>query len=82
LFFCVFSKVGFESFGKFTAGKHNAASTAFTFESDIRPEAYDGPFVGATRMLFAKAQVVVELEVGEHMGEFRMQNAKCVNIIN
>jgi len=72
----VFSKVGFEPFGKFTAGKHDVASAAFAFEPDIRAKAYDGPFVGAARVLFAKAQVIVELEVGKHMGEFRMQNTR------
>ena len=62
----MFGEIGFEPFGKFTAGKHDAASTAFAFEPDIRTEPYDGPFVGAARMLFAEAQVVVEVEVGEH----------------
>ena len=73
LFFCVFGEVGFKPFGKFTAGKHDAASAAFTFETDIRAEAYDGPFVGTARMLFAEAQVIVELEVGEH-GFIRMKD--------
>ena len=66
LCFCVFGKVGFEPFGKFTAGKHDAASTAFAFETDIRAEAYDGPFVGTARMLFAEPQVVIEVKVREH----------------
>jgi hypothetical protein len=71
--FCVFGKVGFEPFGKFTAGKHDAASAAFTCKSDIRAEPDDGPFVGAAGMLFAEAQVIVELEVGEH-GLTRMKD--------
>ena len=69
----MFGEVRFEPFGKFTAGKHDAASTAFAFETDIRAEAYDGPFVGTARMLFAEAQVIVELEVGEH-GFIRMKD--------
>jgi hypothetical protein len=59
-------KIGFESFGEFTPCEHDAASAAFTFESDIRAETGDGPFVGAAWMLFAQAQVIVELEVREH----------------
>jgi len=72
----VFREIGFEPFGKFTAGEHNVASAAFAFKPDICAKTYDGPFVGTTRMLFAEAQVVVELKVREHMGEFRMRKAK------
>jgi len=67
----VFGEIGFEPFGKFAPGKHNMTPAAFAFEPDIRAETYDGPFVGAARMLFAKAQVIVELEVGEHKLETR-----------
>jgi hypothetical protein len=77
LFFCVVGKVGFEPFGKFTAGKHDVASAAFAFKPNVRAKTYDGPLVGTARMLFAEAQVIVELEVGEHRGEFRMMKAKC-----
>jgi len=62
----MFGKVGLETFGKFTPGKHNTSCAAFTLESDIRAETDHGPFVGAAGMLFAEAQVVVELQVGEH----------------
>ena len=65
----MFCEIGFEPFGKFTSREHDAASAAFTFESDIRAEAGDGPFVGAAGMLFTQAQVIVELEVGEHEGK-------------
>ena len=63
LFFFVFGKIGLQSFGKFPAGKHDAPSTALTFESDVRTEARDRPFIGAAGMLFAQAQVVVELQI-------------------
>jgi hypothetical protein len=46
-------EIGFKAFGKFTPGKHNTSSAAFTFESDIGAETRYGPFVGAARMLFA-----------------------------
>lgn len=62
------------------------ASATFAFKPDIRAETYHGPFVGAARMLFAEAQVIVELEVGEHgrilNAEGKMQNIDGVNIIN
>jgi len=67
LFFFVFGEIGFEPFGKFTAGQHDASSTAFTFEPDVGAEARDRPLIGATGMLFAQAQMIVELQVEEHI---------------
>lgn len=43
------------------------ATATFAFESNIRAETGDSPFIGAARMLFAEAQVIVELQVGEHI---------------
>ena len=68
MFFFMFCEIGFEPFGEFAPGKHDAPSAAPAFETDVRAEAGDGPFVGAARVLFAQAQVVVEAEVGEHGG--------------
>jgi hypothetical protein len=65
--FFVWGQVGFEPFRQFTAGEHDAPSTAPALQPDVRAEAGDGPFVGAAWMLFAQAQVVVEAEVGEHI---------------
>ena len=62
----MFSEIGFESLCKFAAREHDAPSAAFTFESNIRAETCDGPLVGAAGMLFTEAQVIVEVEVGEH----------------
>ena len=81
--FYVFGEIGFEPFGEFAPGKHNMAPTTFAFEPDIRAEASDGPFVGAARMLFAKAQVIVELEVGEHsLSRMKGEGIKSAGIIN
>ena len=66
LLFFVWGEIGFESFGKFAAGQHDASSAAFAFQANIRAQARDNPLVGAARMLFAQAQVIVELEVGKH----------------
>ena len=60
-------EVGFEPFGKLTPGKHNTSSAAFTLQPNIRAQARNSPFVGTAGMLFTKAQVVVELQVGEHV---------------
>ena len=68
LFIFVFGEVRLESLCQFTPREHDAPRTAFAFESDVRAETDDGPFVGAARMLFAESQVVVEAEVGEHGG--------------
>jgi len=66
--FCfVYSEIGFESFCKFAAGEHDTPIASFTFESDIRAEARDSPFVGTARMLFTESQVIVETQVWEHI---------------
>ena len=65
-FFFVFCEIGFETFGKFAAGQHDTPSATFAFDANVRAETRDGPFIGAARVLFAEAQVVVEAQVGEH----------------
>jgi hypothetical protein len=60
----VLCKVNFESLGKFTPRQQDSPPTAFAFETDIRAEACDGPFVGAARMLFSEAELIVETQVG------------------
>ena len=79
MFFFVFGEIGFESLCQFAACEHDAAPTAFTFESDVCAEARHGPFVGAARMLFAESQVIVEAEVGEH-GNYRSSGA-VINVL-
>jgi hypothetical protein len=67
LFFFVFGEIGFETFGKFTAGEHNAPAAASALQANIRAQACDGPFIGTARMLFTQAQVIVEVQGGEHV---------------
>ena len=64
--FCVICEIGFEPFGKFAPGEHDVAPATFTFESDIGAETCHSPFVGTAGVLFTEAQMVFELEVGEH----------------
>jgi hypothetical protein len=59
----VLGKVGFESLGKLTPRKQNASPAAFAFESDVRAETCHGPFIGAARVLFSEAEMVVEPKV-------------------
>ncbi len=56
-------KVGFESLGKLAPRQQDAPSAAFALEPDIRAEPYDGPFIGAARVLFSEAEMVVEAQV-------------------
>lgn len=63
----MFGEVGFKPLGEFAPCEHDAPSTAFTFESDICAKTRDGPFVGAAWMLFAETEVIVEMEVREHV---------------
>ena len=65
-------KIGLESFCKFTAGEHHASSAAFALQPDIRAETDNGPFIRATGMLFTQAQMIVQLEVWEHVVNERM----------
>jgi hypothetical protein len=65
----MFGEIGLESLGEFAPCEQDAPPTAFAFQSDVRAEADDGPFVGATGMLFTEAQVVVEAQVGEHFNK-------------
>ncbi len=47
--------------GQFTPGEHDAMSADPTFQPNIRAEAHNRPFVGATRVRFSQSQDVVEL---------------------
>ena len=61
-------QVDFESLGKLTPRQQDTPPAAFAFESDIRAKACNGPFVGAARMLFSEAEMIVETQVGKHCG--------------
>jgi hypothetical protein len=58
--FVVFGEVGFESLGELTTGKHDSSPTAHTFQTNVRAETDNGPFIGTAGMLFAQAQVIVQ----------------------
>lgn len=62
-------QVGFESLGKLTPRQQDAPSAAFAFEPDVRAKAGDGPLVGAARVLFSQAEMIVETQVGKHCGQ-------------
>jgi hypothetical protein len=64
LFIFVLGQIGFESFGKFATSEHNTPPTALAFEPDIRAETCDNPLVGATGVLFSKAEMIIEAQVG------------------
>ena len=67
LFFFMFGEIDFEPFGKFTTGKHDPPAAAFTFQPNIRAQARDDPLIGAAGMLFAQAQVIVEMQFRKHI---------------
>jgi hypothetical protein len=58
-FIFVLGKVGFESLCQLAPCQHDAPSAAFAFEPDIRAEARDSPLIGAARMLFPQAKMIV-----------------------
>jgi hypothetical protein len=64
LFIFVLCQIGFESFGKFAPSEHDMPATALAFEPDVRAETSDSPLVGATGVLFSKAEMIVEVQVG------------------
>ncbi len=51
----MFREVDLEPPRQFAAGEHDAPSTAFAFESDIRAETDNGPFVRTAGMRLAQA---------------------------
>ena len=57
-------KVDLESPGKLAPCQQDAPPTAFAFQTDIRAKTCDGPFIGAARMLFSEAEMIVETQVG------------------
>jgi len=60
----VLGKVGFQSLGEFTPGQQDAPAAAFALKPDIRAQTRDVPFVGAARVLFSEAKMVVEMQIG------------------
>jgi hypothetical protein len=65
--YLVFGQVGFHAFCQFTAGEHYAMFTGVTFQPYIGSKPYNGPLKGTARMRFTQTQVVVELQVREHV---------------
>ena len=57
-------QVDFKSLCKFTPRQQDASAAAFALEPDIRAEAGDGPLIGAARVLFSQAEMIVETQVG------------------
>lgn len=66
----MFCQVRFHPLCQFAPREHDAPTTAFALQSNIRAESRDRPFVGAARMLLAELEAVVEAEVGEHIGNW------------
>jgi len=73
----MYGEICFKPLCKFASGEHDTPPAASTFQPNIRAETRDGPFIGAARMLFAQAQVIVESQVGKHVGFL-----SAVSIIN
>lgn len=62
----MWSEIGFESLCKFASGQHDVSSTTLAFQPNVCTETDHCPFIGTARVLFAQAQVVIELQVGKH----------------
>ena len=65
-------QVGFEPLGKLAPRQQDAPSAAFAFETDIRAEACNSPFVGPARVLFSEAEMIVETQVRQHCESVRL----------
>jgi len=57
---------GFKLLIELAPGKQDAAFASLTHEANIRADANDFPFIGPTRVLFAKANDVADLDIYEH----------------
>jgi len=51
----------FGSPGQLTASQHDASAAAFTFQTDVRTQACDPPFVRTAGMRFPHPNNIVEL---------------------
>lgn len=56
-------KVGFQTLCQLAPCKQDAPPAAFAFEPDIRAQTRDSPLVGAARVLFSQAEMIVETQV-------------------
>ena len=68
MFFFVYSEICLEPLCKFAPGEHDTPPTAQTFKPNICAETRNSPFVGAARVLLAETKVIIEAEVGKHVG--------------
>jgi hypothetical protein len=64
--FLVFGEVGFEPLGELTTGEQDSSPTAFAFQTDVRAETDNGPFIGTAGMLLAQAEVIIQAKIGKH----------------
>lgn len=65
-----FGQVGFHALGEFAAGEHYPVSAALAFQADVRTQADHGPFVRAAGMRLSQAQMVIQLQVGQHERDY------------
>lgn len=56
-------QVRFESLCQFPPREQDAPAATLTLQADIRAKTRDNPFIGATRMLFPQAQMIVQAQV-------------------
>jgi hypothetical protein len=57
-------QIGFQSLGQLTPSQHDTSPAALAFEPDVRAQACDNPFIGATGVLFPEAEMIVQAKVG------------------
>lgn len=67
MFIVTLCQIGLQPFRQLAAREHYPPSATFAFESNIRAETCDDPFIGATGMLFTQAQQIVKLKIREHV---------------
>jgi hypothetical protein len=60
-------EICFETLGKLTPGQHDSPATAFALQANVRAETDNGPFIGATGVLLAQAQVIVQAKIRKHI---------------
>ena len=62
----VLGEIRFETLRQFTPGQQYMPSATPAFESYIRAQTDNRPFIRAAWMLFAQTQVIVKLKIRQH----------------
>jgi len=69
-FLRLFRQVDFHTLGQLAAGEQHAMPAALAFQTDVRAQSDNGPFVRTAGMRLAQAHMIVQEQVGQHEKDY------------